>query len=526
VTAEGTPRDTTGPGRRAVLGGAAAVAAGLVGLGLGPAAGSAHATQATRAATTPGRKVLIIGIDGLRWDLAEQAGASSLLSLASGGVLAPSLLYTSPMARTDSGPGWATMLTGVWPDQHKTVDNSFAASDFTTHPGLLSRLRTAAPELSSYAAVTWGPLDSTGLATKGATAKFFPGDDPAKYDTAVADAAEKALAGQNHDVSFVYFGNVDIVGHNIGTGPEYLAAVKTVDGYVSRLLKAVKGRAGYPNEQWLILVSCDHGHANGGGHGGTSIEERRNSIVANGTGFAAGTRLDRSRLTDLAPTVLHHLGVNTAGQNFDGDPLQALPDDTFNSAAGSLRTRVDETDVPAGLKGFTHTAPAGWSIDNSKMGTGGVTEWRGWSFTTDEFWTRAAGGQNRELNVRARGVFAVADPDEWADKPTQGTFDSTLLSPSWTVAAGTTRTLHFVSHYRHYAGQVADVQVSWNGGTPQTAKTYTGDAYARREALPLKVPAGATSARVGFRMRGDNTWFWAVDAVRLARPELTRPDLT
>ncbi|MGW0249597.1 hypothetical protein ACWDYH_23520 [Nocardia goodfellowii] len=79
---------------------------------------------------------------------------------------------------------------------------------------------------------------------------------------------------------------------------------------------------------------------------------------------------------------------------------------------------------------------------------GGVTEWRGWSFTTDEFWTAAERGQSRESNGRARGVFAVADSDEWADKIFRGRFNSRPVAPPVPVSGNATATISFVSHYR------------------------------------------------------------------------------
>src|SRR5690242_19479587 len=69
------------------------------------------------------------------------------------------------------------------------------------------------------------------------------------------------------------------------------------------------------------------------------------------------------------------------------------------------------------------TRTAGWEIASD-----GVTEWRGWCFATDEFWTNSERGQGRETNVRAGNVFAVADSDEWDDKAHDaGQFDSTLV---------------------------------------------------------------------------------------------------
>jgi hypothetical protein len=109
--------------------------------------------------------------------------------------------------------------------------------------------------------------------------------------------------------------------------------------------------------------------------------------------------------------VLDRFGISSP----DLDGVVALPVDPFDSLIGKVQPRADETDVPVDVLGWTHTAPTGWTIDNADLGTGGVREWRGWSFTTDDFWTRAAPNQIREGNVRARGVFAVTDSDEWSD---------------------------------------------------------------------------------------------------------------
>lgn len=112
-------------------------------------------------------------------------------------------------------------------------------------------------------------------------------------------------------------------------------------------------------------------------------------------------------------------------------------------------------------------------------------------------------------------MFAVADSDEWDDKSHTGTFDSTLVTPKWPVTGGSTRTLTYRTHYRHEAGQTAQVLVSYNGGAPTVVKTHTADAMAKTENLSLPVPAGATDVQVRFRYSGANNWFWTVDDVTL-----------
>ncbi|MFJ2820872.1 hypothetical protein ACIO7M_07150 [Streptomyces toxytricini] len=75
----------------------------------------------------------------------------------------------------------------------------------------------------------------------------------------------------------------------------------------------------------------------------------------------------------MAAAALAHLGVSTAG--LDGVPLGILDGDPFGGRRAQLRTRCDETAVPAAAGGFTHTPPAGWPVDNSRMGSGCITWW-------------------------------------------------------------------------------------------------------------------------------------------------------
>ncbi|WP_251056658.1 hypothetical protein [Streptomyces sp. ISL-94] len=45
--------------------------------------------------------------------------------------------------------------------------------------------------------------------------------------------------------------------------------------------------------------------------------------------------------------------------------------------------------------------------------------------------------------------------------------------------------------------------------------SYTADAVAQAESLPLQIPAGAADVRIRFRRSGDNNWYWTVDNVQL-----------
>ncbi|MFB0626460.1 alkaline phosphatase family protein [Streptomyces sp. AB3(2024)] len=482
-------------------------------------AAAAKAAAPKAAATTD--KVLVIGIDGTVLDRVKAANAPNLQGLMAQGLTARSTLYASPMAATSSGPGWSTIATGVWPDKHGVKDNSFTGKNYGAYPDFLTRIENAKPALNTYAAADWEPITSTDQNGPIFSAKVdkrlsLKGDRDGygSEDPKIAAAAAAELQNQNPDAAFVYLGEIDHAGHASGAASqEYLNAIGRVDTLVGKLLTAVQNRPAYAQENWKVLVTTDHGHTDAGGHGGSTIQERGTFVIAKGAGIPAGSVRTDVKLVDVAATALAQVGVGTAGT--DGVPLTTTGSDPFDTLRPNLQARVDETGIPAATKGFTHTPPAGWSIDNSKMGTGGVTEWAGWAFATDEFWSQSQRDQWRELNVRSRDVFAVADSDEWDDKSHTGTFDSTLVTPKWAVTGGTTRTLAFQTHYRHEAGQTAQVLVSYNGAAATVVKNYTADAVAKGESIALQVPAGATDVQVRFRYSGTNNWFWTVDDVTL-----------
>ncbi|MER7281134.1 alkaline phosphatase family protein [Dactylosporangium sp. NPDC000244] len=464
-------------------------------------------------------KTLVIGLDGLRNDKITQANAPNLWSLVTGGLYGTSLLYSQPMAQTLSGPGWSTIATGAWPDKAGVTDNTFAGQRYAQFPDFLTRMEQARPALSTFAAVDWAALGTKGTFSSAIDGRVVLDGDGNGYtgeDARIADVAARVLHDQNPDAAFVYLGAVDEAGHASGAAsPAYLAALARSDAQVGQLLTAVRTRATYAGEHWLIEVATDHGHTDAGGHGGNSIPERRTFVIANGPGIAAGQRPIDTRLVDVAVTALGHVGVSVnPAWNLDGRSLFTTRADGFDAAYPALSGRVDETGIPAGVPGFTHTGAAGWTIDNSRMPTGGVTEWRGWALTTDEFWTRAEAGQSRELGVRGRGVIAVADTDEFADKTGGNAFDSALISPAYSVTGKTSVTLAYTTLYRQEGSQKGDVLVSFDGGPATTVKAYRADAIARDESLGVTVPAGARTMRVTFRMYdANNNWYWMLDGV-------------
>ena len=202
-------------------------------------------------------------------------------------------------------------------------------------------------------------------------------------------------------------------------------------------------------------------------------------------------------------------------------------EENFDSLTGSLKPALDES-IPSSVLGWTHTPPAGWSIDNSGMpAVEGVREWQGWSFTTFDFWTQAA-TQDRENFSLAQGVFAVADPDEWDDRNSpsdSGTFNSVLRSPPIDIPAGVKTYLRFYSHYRQENQQKAEVRISFNGGPEKVLLHYgsktdddNGGGDVQNREVVLEVPAPEEDSKLVISWAlfdAGNNWFWAIDDIRL-----------
>ncbi|MEU6687178.1 ectonucleotide pyrophosphatase/phosphodiesterase [Streptomyces sp. NPDC046832] len=274
-------------------------------------------------------KVLVIGMDGLRYDRLTRSPANApvLHALMAAGAVGTSLLPygrpdgepSSTAAFTDSGPGWSSILTGVWPDRHGVTGNDFKGADYTRYPDFLTRAARTRPGLRTAAAVSWPALVRRGTLgrTIGRRVRYngeFRGYERA--DRRVARTALRWLTRGDPDVLFVYFGAIDEAGHATGPlSPAYDRALLARDAHLGRLLAAIDARRSDPGragERWTVLVTTDHGHLDSGGHGGDSRAEREVFVVLaerGAHGCPGGTPLDNPRLIDIAPTVLDRLGI-------------------------------------------------------------------------------------------------------------------------------------------------------------------------------------------------------------------------
>lgn len=86
------------------------------------------------------------------------------------------------------------------------------------------------------------------------------------YPAALCEMACKYITEKKPVLTAICFDNPDHVGHVDGHDtPAYYAKLKELDGYVGRIVDAIKEAGIYDNS--IIIVTADHGGINKG-HGG------------------------------------------------------------------------------------------------------------------------------------------------------------------------------------------------------------------------------------------------------------------
>jgi alkaline phosphatase D len=220
------------------------------------------------AAAQKAHYVVLVSLDGFRWDYAAKVGAPNLLALGKQGVWAPEGMLPSYPSLTF--PNHFTIVTGLYPEHHGLVANSFY------DPAKDARYAISDPKAvtdgSWYSGVPlWSLAESQGMRT---ACLFWPGSEAKiagfqptyylRFDDSIDPNAriDQVLAwlklakeDRPHFIT-LYYSSPDHEGHTYGPdAPETHAAVARVDALVGKLKEGLDA-TGLPID--LVVVS-DHG---------------------------------------------------------------------------------------------------------------------------------------------------------------------------------------------------------------------------------------------------------------------------
>lgn len=273
------------------------------------------------------RRVLVIGLDGLRPDVLALVKTPNLDRLAAEGAVSWDARAASV---TLSGPAWTTLLTGVETDKHGVFNNRIKPQN-DGWPTLFARLREARPGARTASYVAWKPLYDALLDPHDVDDRVYH-----SLDRVVVRAAVKELTTADPVLTFIHLDGVDAAGHRHGFDAAqraYRAAIEVVDGQVGELVAALRGRPNKAREEWLVIVTTDHG-GTGKRHGGNLPTDRRIFLIAHGPTVVPGPIARSPSLLDVAPTVFAHLGViPKPSWKLEGDVVAVAPDGALPTSA-------------------------------------------------------------------------------------------------------------------------------------------------------------------------------------------------
>ncbi|MGW1206800.1 HAD-IA family hydrolase [Streptomyces cyaneofuscatus] len=290
------------------------------------------------------RRVLVVGIDGVRLDTLARVPTPHLDTVADSGFLAPVTVAES--TPTMSGPCWATIVTGVRVTKHAVWSNDFTGHRLGVFPDFTTRLARQDGR-RTYVAAAWEPLVT--VADGGPmfrrptrlTHHAPAADTPQAWEDADEATVRDAVAVLTHEdpeASFVYLGAPDETAHHLGCGTAYEESIAAADRRLGRLLTALRTRPTYADEAWTVLVVTDHGHRDEGGHGGASETERTAWLACAGPDIAAGARpLRPVRHEDVAAQAYAALDRTPDSHwTLDGTAVPTLPQAVLLDMDGTL----------------------------------------------------------------------------------------------------------------------------------------------------------------------------------------------
>ena len=244
------------------------------------------------------KKAIVIGYDGCLVDTfrlletAKKSAINMLLKQQNGHAIftyAGGVNYPAENTQaTSTAPGWCSMLTGVLADVHHITNNG-QPKEVEPKTLLLSLVEDGTVDKSAFY-VSWDGHFSKKSATyypekvyarqEGVNATYRRAlYDPGTKLNILHDLKKKDCS----DFIFSTLEYTDHAGHSSGFSlgnVKYVSAFRDADATGADIIAAIENRPSYDSEDWLILITTDHGGI-GVNHGGSSMEERITFIVSN-----------------------------------------------------------------------------------------------------------------------------------------------------------------------------------------------------------------------------------------------------
>ncbi|KAA3439930.1 alkaline phosphatase family protein [Rufibacter hautae] len=295
------------------------------------------------------KKVVFVIVDGIPADVLEKQHTPNMDKIAAIGGYTRAHVGGEKDAYsqtpTISAVGYNSLLTGTWVNKHNVWDNNIKAPNYH-YWSIFRFLKQQYPEKKTAVFSSWldnrTKLVGEGLPETGnlqvdyevdgleLDTITFPHDKERRFmhliDEQVVTKASEHIKDKAPDLSWVYLEYSDDMGHYHGDSEQLNKAVELVDNQMGRLWDAIDYRQRQHGEDWMMVITTDHGRDSKTGkhHGGQSERERTTWMVTNAKNLNAQFKENRPGIVDIMPTIARFLQVDLpreALMEIDGVPL-------------------------------------------------------------------------------------------------------------------------------------------------------------------------------------------------------------
>jgi hypothetical protein len=237
------------------------------------------------------------------------------------------------------------LITGTWGNKHNVYDNSVQNPNYN-YKNIFRLLKEQQSDktigIFSTSTDNRVKLVGEGLSKAGNIIfdyKFdgyeldrinFPHDPKDLYlqhiDHHVANETATCIKNDAPDLSWVYLWYTDSVGHSYGDSEQLYESITDLDQLMGQIYESIEYRIKYHEEDWLFVITTDHGRdpITGKNHGGQSERERTTWIFTNIQETNSYFEDYMPAVVDILPTMARFMNISIPLQlarELDGVPF-------------------------------------------------------------------------------------------------------------------------------------------------------------------------------------------------------------